>query len=432
MFLIAWLIACVGIAAASHRRSWIGPSIVLVLWTSVPYVAFIDWLPTASPAPATTLVLILIVARIMLRAPTAARSPLRSRIPLLTLLFGLSFLLPHAVPNGDGTSFIADQIVAPLGVFFLVCRSIEDDSNAPRKLRNVIVLVASIQALIAIAHSASVIEQPFAQHFMKQFWFNQFFDREMGTLDHPLVLATLLLGATPLVHSVRTRYHIPVLIVLLGGMLLTQSRAGLLLGGFAVASIYLARRRISPALMATGAVAFAGAAWLLTTEWAQTSLTRFTYDHGSLTARSDALEAFFSFDQSLWPGFGPGASHAVAARMGLITSFESWPLMYTIDYGVLATLAYLVVIFVILIRSRGALQGARVAAVLTLTMTCIFSSLAVQSAASCILWFVLGLAFAGGSRESLHRIQPTMDTSYPKDDGQASLTARPGQQRRGQ
>lgn len=398
MFLL-WILICLVVAAVSIKRPWMAPSAVLATWVLVPWVAreLLIGPAEAIPivlAPPTWMALTSLSARLLRGRPESNVQRSFAGRPLLLGALAALFVVPLVLSRGEGLAFLIDQVASPLIVFYLVVDAVSREWINWVRLRTVFLGLAGLQCLVAVLHFGGLIGQLHEGGLQTQYWYVTGFDRETGTLDHPLVLATLLVGATPLTKGLSARAQASMLVLFATGVVLTQSRLGLLLVGLGVLSLF-ASRRIRPATLFAllGAGMFMGG--LLASNWASRIIGRFVDDNGSSGARTAALDAFRAYDLSVLSGRGPGASNDVARELGLITSFESWPLMYGIDYGLAVTAIYFGAMTWMIWRSRAGAAGASTAAALTLVMTCFFSSLAVQSATATILWFVLGLAVGG-------------------------------------
>ena len=156
----------------------------------------------------------------------------------------------------------------------------------------------------------------------------------MGTLDHPLLLGVLLAVSIPLLASVRRGWILsPLLLLMLAGLVVTQSRVALSLGAAGVLYVLASRRSksstVTVAMVVTGAAVYAYQAGYF-----DALSQRVADDTGSAAARGYAW-AYFSnhVTEYLWLGNGMGSSYNVSGSVGLGTSFENSFVMFAIDWA---------------------------------------------------------------------------------------------------
>lgn len=335
--------------------------------------------------------------------------------PPLHPAFGIAFaaiLICYAVTalghGQGGLGFVTNMMTAPWCLAILLVIDARPVARKRRLATRGILVLGLAQATLAIAIWFGTVGQPYRLDFYDQYWFASSVaaGRMTATLDHPLVLSLLLVASTCAALSLRRIWvQIALCALLVSGVLVTESRTGLALIGLAlvfqiVRSNVTTSRRLT--LMAVVAVADIA---LLRSSVSAGVLGRIANDSGSAGARGDAWSIFAHvLPNYLAVGDGAGSSYGVAAAAGLTTSFESPVIMYTIDFGLVASVAYFGAITTIALSRRCKVPAnTRLMVICTLAGVLSYSSLATYSAASPIMWFVLGivaLEFSPSARRS--------------------------------
>lgn len=290
---------------------------------------------------------------------------------------------------------VVERFVAPGLLFTLIGIALRRDHDADLQLRKVYIGFAAIQSALAMAQSLTGTQIFYVQQFQAQSWINKLGLRWEGTLDHPLVLSLFISLAIPLIAGLRSPIAPLILLPwLMGGLLLTQSRSGLVFG--AVGCVYvlmLSRVAMSAKLMtligmmaSVGYVVFSGGLTQL--------IARIENDTGSAEARSLANRYFVeNIDQFLWLGGGLGSSYTASSRAGLATSFENSFIMLAVDLGFSVAVVYYVVMLVCVwrIAGRGVTAGLTLSGVVAIVFPLGFSALAAPSASLLLVWTIFAL-----------------------------------------
>jgi hypothetical protein len=294
-----------------------------------------------------------------------------------------------------------EQICAPVAVFLLMGLCLQQDRGRLAVVRGVIICLAAVEAALALAQFVSHSTLLFTNDFESQSWFGSIYGRWMGTLDHPLVLGLLLAAAVPLLGGLRRSWALgPTLVLLLGGLVVTQSRVGLVLGS--VGALYvLASRRSRGGAVSMGLLIAAAGVYAQHAGYFESLTQRVVDDTGSAAARGYAWSYFLDHlaDYS-WVGGGMGSSYNTSARAGLGTSFENSYVMSAIDLGLIPATMYFGVMLaccVRAIRSKGPF-GLPLAATAAFAAPLTFSGLSARSVASCLVWLLFALAAYGPGR----------------------------------
>jgi hypothetical protein len=306
----------------------------------VPYVAAGEVLGLGRDAqnslhPASWSVLVSAGCRLILAPQSLVDAWNRYRRPLLGLglASALALLAQTMSDRPTGKLLIINQLVVP---FLLVALVVAAGPGRRRQIELAVVALGVVEAILAVAHWAGWIGQPFESALAQQRWYLFMGSRQMGTTDHPLVLSFVLVAAVALVPAIRRPpVQFVALGVLLTGVLLTQSRTGILLAGVAVFAMLFNSHLSSARKVFLGAATVGATAYVLGSAVASGVLDRFSSDGGSADLRFRAYhDVAARIGEFLFIGGGTGNSFDVAASSGLVTSYENGPLMYAMDYGV--------------------------------------------------------------------------------------------------
>lgn len=405
MLMGIWILLCVGAALMLHDRPLWMVFGGFGLWVFIPGVAGVlftgrqDGLLALHPATWFILacfVVLLIRRPVELMGEFAARWPLYLTLVFVILAASIMSLMGSEPP---GVVLVTDQITGPIMLFWFASVAIRRDASARIFLRNFVLAVAAVQSLISIAQFAVNGAIFYTGRLRSNYWFNESFDRWMGTTDHPLVLAMLLCAAAPLVAGLQRAWVQAALLALMAvAVLITQSRTAAALVPIGMIYVVLRSRARASAklLMASGLVV--GGIALLASPLVQGLEGRLADDTGSTDARARALNFFFaSYDQFFVYGDGITTSYRVAKLGGLSTSLESAILMYAIGIGVVTTALYFGAQVAVALSAFGSprLRGALLSAVMVLVIPQTFSSLGVETLCGPLLWVVLALAASG-------------------------------------
>jgi hypothetical protein len=358
--------------------------------------------------PAASLTVVVVVVQLLVRSRWMLRSALYR--PEWTVLLGSVVLLAVAlgVLGGRGRDAITsgiDQVAGPICLFFLLGAALLEKPRRVEALRIWFLAMALVQSLLAFAQAATTSTVFFESQYADQDWFTPEFLRWMGTLDHPLVLSLLLVIAIPLSAGLR-RPAAAVLLpyAFLGGLLVTESRAGTALG--ILGTIYvLVAAPLSRRWRVASTFALAAAALLAVRMGLVGGVTeRIRDDTGSAEARWASLKYGLDYlSENWWIGGGLNSSFDVARAASLELSFENSLIMYAIDLGLIPALMYFAVMVMAAARAfaPGAPAGLAGAVVAALIVSQAFSALSGSTAAPAIVWAVLAMAGFHTSRRQI-------------------------------
>lgn len=418
MQFVAWAILCLVFAAVSFRRPMVSLLAAMTLWLLVPGTASQLLTGVASGAlamhPAAVLVLTSALVQ-LLAAPRRVVAALEHRpewtVLLVTVAAISSVIGIYSGLSYDSVAAAVDQVLAPSLLFFLLGGCLLERPKRLEVLRTWFVVTASAEALLGFAQLALHSSIFYTSQFADQRFFRQNFDRWMGTLDHPLVLSFFLAVSIFLLASYRRWWVIlPLMVTMLGGILVTQSRVGVIAG--VVGVLYVVCRA------ALGGVwqrvmlllpLMVGAAIAVANGVTDAIQARVIDDTGSTSARADALAYFLDhIRQYFWMGQGLNGSFIVSDNAGLGSSFESAILMYSIDIGILATLLYFGVMLMAVIRAFGRMEmaGPVGAGVIALLIPQTFSALSGNTAAPMIVWAIFAMTGFGPLVPRARRSRP--------------------------
>lgn len=306
-----------------------------------------------------------------------------------------------AATSGVATGAWLEIVVAPPLAYLLTQRLAADAPQRRTSLAHAVVVIAAFESALALTVWAGLVPQPFATAYATyDYWWTPDFDRALGTLDHPLALAGLLLVATALLGSVRRNtLVVGAAALFLVTIVLTQSRSALALAVVAFLVVLLRRRLPFVANLGLALVSVATLAVVLVTnpEIASGLTLKLDDDNGSANARVVGLGAFLPIALTdPLVGAGEGSSFEVARTLGLGTSFENPVIMTALDWGLVASLAFVLaqsLVLVGVVRHRGdRVPGAALAAVVVSVYVLTYSSYALASGLGMFVWLLLGLA----------------------------------------
>jgi len=398
-----WAATCLVAAAALHRRPLLLALVAATVWCAVPGISG-HWITGVSSGPldvhpAAVLVLAIVVVQVVAH-PRDLMLAVRYR-PEWWVLLGTVCLvaLTAGLFAGHGlvtVSAAVDQVIAPLSLFLILGGVLLRRPSGLEVIRRWALGVAAFEAVMALAQYAVKAPLAYGSDFAAAPSFKISMDRWMGTFDHSLVLSLFLVIAVFLLAGLRHWWSIlPLMLLFLSGLLVTQSRVGVALGLVGLLYVTL-RARLSTAQRALTVVPVAlGALFALASGAGAALASRVADDTGSASARSEALTYFLSHAQGyLWLGGGLDSSYDVANLAGLGTSFESAILMYAIDLGGVVALMYFGVMALITLRSFGGSvpRGVSGPAVVALLVPQSFSALSGTTAVPMMVWLVFAMA----------------------------------------
>ncbi len=411
MQLALWIGLCLAAAFVFRRRARVLLALVVGLWVLIPAVgAPVVTGVDAGPLgfhPATWLVLSVFAVR-MLHDPWSVQRALARRFLLFLVLAVVviaAFLASLTASTAGGLAVLVDQILIPVLFFLLLLSEAARGGGLIATLRGAVLLSVALACAVAVLQWRAKDVLIFESGYSTQYWFERQSGRWMGTLDQPLALSLAISLAAPLVAGLRHKtVQAALLVLMVVGSLITQSRVGIIAVALSVvATVLFAHGRVW--IKAVMLVALAGVGAVIVSSPLIDGLTaRLADDSGSAQAREVALDYFLvRWGDYVLAGEGIGSSFRLAFRAGLETSLENPLLMYSIDIGIVAAVLYFGSMLVLVVRSgfRLGYPGLVLAGVLALVIPQTYSSLATRSAAGILVWTVLAMVVIAGdeSRE---------------------------------
>lgn len=401
-----WIICCFLAALVLRRRIRVAIGAVLALWVLVPAVGnpLITGVANGplSVHAATWFILAILAVR-LLHDPGSVTAVLGRHFALFLIM--AMVILAAALSSltslaGGGMVLLVDQIAAPVAFFLIMLSAAAGDEGLVSMVRAVLIGLAAVAGLVALAQWLTHSVLFYEAGFRTQYWFNPGTDRWMGTLDQPLALSLLISVTAPLVAGLsRNALQSVLLVLMVVGVLITQSRVGILVVALSVAAVVVfAKRRIWVRVVLLAVLSVA--TWLImTSPLIEGVVARFEDDTGSAEARARALEYFLArWTDYLIAGQGVGSSYRVAVQGGLQTSFENPLVMYSVDFGIVFAVLYFGAMAILVLRNAGRhhYRGLTLAGILAVAVCQTYSSLATRSAAGIIVWTVLAMVVIAG------------------------------------
>ncbi|KQW06671.1 hypothetical protein ASC66_09460 [Leifsonia sp. Root4] len=352
----------------------------------------------------------------------SVKTELLQRWPLYVggaLVAGVGLATTMSAQGDHGKAYVVNQLVVPVLVFAIVQVMLRGNAVAIRPIAAVVVALGCAQVALGAAQIATQGSIFFASSFAEYAWFDTMIaeNRAVGTLDHSLVLALFLFISicfAQYLTSVWFRWAATA--VLMGGVLLTQSRMILLIAVLAIVIFLFRDEHLARYRRWAAAVAVVTAVLFAVSPPGQSLIGRFQEDLGSTDRRVDALAHFASvWQEYLFTGAGFGSSTDLTEEAALKSSLENPFLMMTVDIGLAwAVLWFGMQLMLALgfslkwnrllpqprasfpqwVRRRWAVAPAFIAAIGAFAFTQTFSSTANQSAASLLVWFCLAVLAA--------------------------------------
>ncbi len=362
------------------------------------------------------------------------RAVLLHRPDYTVLLLGVCFLaLIQGLLGGLGIGAalaVVDLVLAPVAAYLLVGQELLAHPEKADWLRRILLAVAFGEAAFALIQALAHSPLVWLPQFEAQRRFSYAGTRHMGTFDHPLVLAFFLVVMIPLLAGVR-RWWVTSggLLLLIAGVLATQSRFGIAAASAGALYVVLRGRGSARGRLAGLAVLIGAAGYAVGQGLSSGVQDRFSSDSASTDARIRAIDYWFShLGDFAWAGQGVGASFDVALSSGLETSFESSFLMWSVDIGLIpAVMLFGVLLFAGLgALRREAVPGAAVATLLALVAAQTFSAMATRCAAPIIVFIVASLAVHQPVKRRVRRVvAPPPPTRRSDDDVTRRVSSSP-------
>lgn len=409
MQLALWIGLCLAASFLFRTRVRILLAAVPCLWILVPAVGS-PLLTGVTSGPltfhaATWLVLSILVIR-MLHDPWSVHEALAHHFFLflaLALVMAAAFLASATSGAGGGNVLLVDQVVVPGLFFLLVLSDAARGDGVVALLRTVLLTLVALACIVAIMQWLTGSVLFYESGFSTQYWFDPAQARWMATLDQPLALSLFICLTAPLLAGVKRRWlQLLLLALMVAGILVTQSRVGLIaLAVTVAATVFFARWRtwVKAAVLLVMAGAAGG---VMASPLVAGVAARVADDSGSAEARGLALEYFLGrWRDYAVAGQGSGASYRLGAQAGLQTSFENPLVMYSVDFGLLFALLYFGSMAALVLGAaltpglRSRYPGLVLAGLMAVVIPQTYSSLATRSAAGILVWTVLAMVVAG-------------------------------------
>lgn len=390
--------------ATVRRPSW-GVAAVVVTAALLPFDVVRTALGT-SWLPATTISITLIVVESVRDPRQLGRTLARHAVVVAFLLtfFGIAVVTSWFTGRAGDLGTIVLQLVAPTMLFLVLRMRSTDHPGLLSTVARMLVLVTSAEALLILGVWSGVVPQPWLSTLEGLRWWSVDSSRMLGTFDHPLVAALWMSAAVPLTGVLRTRWaRIAAPVLLVVGVALTGSRLALFAAVLSVAVLIL-RSRVAALVkaVALGAAAIGLTVFLGSAAGAIVS-DRLEDDGGSSSARLKTIGlAIDQWRETAVIGRGFGASEQVTRNALIGNTFENPFLMFSIDFGLVATVLFFVAVAA-LVLTRGPrpepVRGARTAAALTLISLLGFNSLSTNTPIGLLLFLLLAIV-PGNDREA--------------------------------
>ena len=339
---------------------------------------------------------------------TTLFSPVKPSVPRvrtgIVVAIGLWVALTGAVVyQHSGLSsigaFVVYYLTPPLAFLAIHAAVARADADLWRKLVPVVLAAAAVQSVLALLQFLAHTSLVYGQYYANYYWWNDYLDRAVGTLDSPLDLAAFLTMCIPLTAALR---RTPVVFALAGlfaiGVVVSGSRTGVVLAALTIVVVVFVRSSNAVPALLVSATLLLGAAFLLLSPLATTLLGRFgAQGDASTGARSDALAVGLNLATDSLDGHGPGFAFTYA-RTYLASSFENGYLATAIDLGLLVALGLIVVQLWGTFGVRGTPMLFRVPGVLAVVWGFTYSSFVSTSAFGTLSWTFVALSAIAGYR----------------------------------
>ena len=324
-------------------------------------------------------------------------------LSLVVILFGgLALAVYGNGEAGGARSVTVDQIIGPFIIFVLFLAGSRGGAARlncdPRWL---FVTLAVFESGLVMVQALLNRAIPYADYFLSQAWYaSGSWTRWMGTLDHPLAYAAIAcvgIYASDVISSIILR--IVMWAVCLSGIAVSESRVALVLAIVGTTWVVFATVRARGVRLVLFGAAILAAVSLWPALASGGLGGRFgEAGQGSNDARNAAVALWIDVAPTfLFVGDGGGSSYLVTSAAGLGSSFENPFLMYTVDFGLIASAMYFVaqIIFVVrLFRTWGATTGMSALVVFILSQGSV--TVATESIFGPLIWLVYAVCLTGG------------------------------------
>ncbi|WP_248240057.1 hypothetical protein [Microbacterium kunmingense] len=398
MLLALWLTLCLVIALLFRHRPVVLIGILMAIKFAVPSVASsaITGLGGSQLHPSAYLLAACLTVLVLTTPHLFGRELGRNFWLYFALIVG--FLLAVTVTAATRPPSSLLSLIDSLGfgiVLFLIVRvAFLNRPGSVCLLALTFVWLASIEAMIALGQWATGRTWFWESQMETYYWYSPVLTRATGTVGAWLDLATLLTVAIPLAVLIeRQLVRLVVVLVLLAGVLVTESRLSFVVA-LAAAAYAVLRRQAKMEIKFVSLAAAAFGAWLLlTSPLVSGVLDRFAGDTLSTYARQVAIE-HFSRGVGAQPFFGTGYNSSFDERETILSSFENGYLMYVWDFGWLTTLLIFGAVVsqpIIALLRGGAPYGVIPASAIALLLMASHSGLQTRGPSMWILFFAIAL-----------------------------------------
>lgn len=410
MQLAVWVALCAAAAFVFRDRLVVLLIVCLVLWAAVPGVAsvMVTGIPRGNPLAfhfATWLILLTFAVQMLHNFHAMVAQLTRHVFVFLALSVFLiaAFLTSRTGSAGGGLVLFLSQMVGPVLLFWMTLVTLAERAERLALLRNWLLGIAAVQSVLAVIEWSLGGVLLYREYYATNYWFDEVnFPRWMGTLDHPLILSLLVCAVLPLLSGLRRVWvQLGLMLVLLAGLLATQSRTGLAVAVLGVVYVLVSSPMRPMTRFLALAVVFGAGAWVASSQLSAGVAQRLTEDGGSAGAREAALTFFYdNLPNFLFTGGGIGSASGVAERGGLTTSLESSFLIYAVDVGALFTTLYFGTQLALVVRSfgRSTCRGLWLAGLVVVIVPQTFNALNSQTFAGVLVWTVVAMCTAMADR----------------------------------
>lgn len=318
-------------------------------------------------------------------------------------------------------AFVVVYLTPPLAFLAIHAAVARADADLWKKLVPVVLAAAALQSVLALLQFLAHTSLVYGQYYRNYYWWTDYLERSVGTLDSPLDLAAFLTLCIPLTAALR---RTPAVYVLAGlfalGVVVSGSRTGVVLAALAIVVIVFVRSSNAVPAIAVSATLVLATAFLLVSPLATTLVSRFgSQGDASTGARSDALAVGLGLATNSLDGYGPGYAFTYS-RAYLASSFENGYLATAIDFGLPVALGLILVQLWATFGVRGTPALFRLPGVLAVVWGFSYSSFVSSSNFGMLSWAFIALSAVAG-----HRSLPVDAPAVDPRPRRLSATTRP-------
>ncbi|WP_148222520.1 hypothetical protein [Rhodococcus opacus] len=400
-----------GFSVLTYKKPFYFFAAVILLRFAIPSPAseFIvgNWQGAWSFHPASWLVVSGAVVLLPARTDLVARDFLRAPglYYLCTAFIVVSSITTLVGPGAEAMLRYCNVAIVPMLFFVMIRVFLYGENELVRRLAYLIVLVITMQAVLALAQwyldSVLVFEH---YHRFQNWWPRSgVLGRSIGTSDSPLDLALILACGIPLSAVVKSDFvAYAIAVIASAGIIVSESRQGVIYGALALVFVvgYRSKSVVSAAISSILII-------LVFSEFVFDQIggglaDRFYSDDGGSSRTRELATNFFidNLQDYLVAGGGYGYSFSLRGSL-LSSSLENGYAIFVFDFGLPAVVLLLLIQIAALFVRRADAAPYRFAAVLGVIMCFGYSSFATQSVAGLLLWTLIGLVSCFPKVESL-------------------------------